>query len=55
VWRSDGTNDDCYWEITEADGDIIDNHFGMAGGTASIPASAFQVQFDDCGTWTFIQ
>lgn len=55
VWRSDGTQDDCYWSVTQADGDIIDNHFGMAGGTCYISPNAFQVQFEDCGTWTFIQ
>lgn len=54
VWRSDGTNDSCYWSITEADGDIIDNHFGQSGGTAYIPVNAFQVEFSDCGNWTFI-
>jgi hypothetical protein len=54
VWRSNGTNDDCYWEITTSTGDIINNFFGMAGGTAYIPSTAFQVQFDDCGTWTFL-
>jgi hypothetical protein len=54
VWRSNGTNDDCYWSLTTVTGDIIDNHFGMAGGTCYIPASAFQVEFDDCGTWVFL-
>ena len=55
VWRSKGTGDDCYWEVTQADGDIIDNHFGMAGGTAYIPVNGFQVRFEDCGTWEFVQ
>jgi hypothetical protein len=54
VWRSDGTQDDCYWAVTTKTGDIIDNHFGMAGGTAYISPSAFQVEFNDCGTWTFV-
>lgn len=54
VWRSDGSQDDCYWAVTRADGDIIDNHFGMAGGTAFLPSSGFQVQFEDCGTWTWL-
>ena len=54
VWRSDGTQDDCYWAVTRANGDIIDNHFGMAGGTAYLPASGFQVQFEDCGTWSWL-
>lgn len=54
VWRSTGTGDDCYWSITARDGDIIQNHFGLAGGTAYIPASAFQVEFEDCGGWEYL-
>jgi hypothetical protein len=41
-------------ETTAANGDIIDNHFGMAGGTAYISPTAFQVEFNDCGTWVFL-
>lgn len=55
VWDSDGTNDDCYWETSTATGDIIDNHFGLAGGTAYIPSTAFQVTFERCGNWTWLQ
>lgn len=55
VWRSDGTASDCYWSVTTATGDIIDNHFGAAGGTAFIPPTAFQVEFRGCGNWTFLQ
>jgi hypothetical protein len=54
VWRSNGTGTHCYWSVTTRTGDIIDNHFGQAGGTAYIPASGFQVEFNTCGTWTFI-
>jgi hypothetical protein len=54
IWRSTGTNDDCYWAVTAANGDIIDNHFGMAGGTAYISPTAYQVEFNDCGTWVFL-
>jgi len=55
VWRSLGSSESCYWSVTNRTGDIIDNHFGMAGGTMYIPASAFQVELDrDCGTWEFI-
>jgi len=54
IWRSNGTQDDCYWEISTATGDIISNHFGMAGGTMFVPSSGFQVMLEDCGTWTFI-
>jgi hypothetical protein len=54
IWRSTGSQDDCYWSVTQADGDIMDNHFGMAGGTAYISPSAFQVEFNDCGRWEYI-
>jgi hypothetical protein len=54
VWRSTGTGDSCYWEITTRSGDIINNHFGLSGGTAYIAASAFQVRFQDCGQWVFL-
>jgi hypothetical protein len=54
IWRSTGTGDRCYWEITTSSGDIIDNHYGMAGGTAYISSTAFQVMFQDCGTWVFL-
>jgi hypothetical protein len=53
VWRSDGSQDDCYWETSTMTGDIVDNYFGRAGGTAYINPSAFAVHFEDCGTWTF--
>lgn len=55
VWRSDGTGDRCYWEISTAQGKIINNHYGMSGGTAYISNTAFQVTFDDCGNWTWLQ
>jgi hypothetical protein len=54
VWRSNGKGDKCYWATTTKTGDIIDNHYGMAGGTAFIPATAFQVEFSKCGTWSYI-
>lgn len=54
IWRSSGTGDDCYWEVTTSTGEIIDNHFGMAGGTMYVPSNAFQVMVEDCGTWTYI-
>ena len=54
IWQSLGTQDDCYWEISTKTGDIIDNHFGMAGGTMYIAASAYQVMMEDCGTWTYL-
>lgn len=54
VWRSQGTGDRCYWEIDTRTGDIISNHFGMAGGTMYIPSTAFQVSVEDCGSWIYL-
>jgi len=56
VWRSLGSGNDCYWSITDKFGGIINNHFGMAGGTMYIAVQSYQVQLDpECGTWTFMQ
>lgn len=55
VWRNDGNTDSCYWATTSKTGKIIDNHFGMGGGTAYISSIAYQVEFDeDCGYWTWL-
>jgi hypothetical protein len=54
VWRSQGTGDNCYWEITTKTGDVTSNHFGMAGGTAYISPMAFQISFERCGTWIYL-
>jgi len=54
IWKSQGDGDDCYWERTTKTGDIIDNHFGMAGGTMFVAAGDFQVQMRDCGTWVYL-
>ena len=52
-WRSDGTGDSCYWQISP-DGDpdrILSNHFGNAGGTVSL-ADGQEFESTRCGTWT---
>ena len=54
LWRSTGNSDGCYWALTSKTGDIIDNHFGMSGGTMFIVAFAFQVELEDCGTWVYL-
>lgn len=53
LWFSDGTADDCYWQISPigAPDDIIDNHFGYAGGSVTLSAGT-TFESDDCGTWT---
>jgi len=53
-WRSTGTGDECYWERLDSDQDILDNHFGIAGGTVTIRASDYEVRFDGCGIWEYL-
>lgn len=54
VWRSNGSSDGCYWAVTSSTGNILNNHFGMSGGTAYIDPAGFQVEFNGCGTWEFL-
>lgn len=54
VWRSTGSSDGCYWAVTSSTNDILNNHFGMSGGTAYIDPAGFQVEFNGCGTWEFL-
>jgi hypothetical protein len=54
LWHSQGTADKCYWSITTRTDDIINNFYGMAGGTMNIPATAFQVSLEDCGDWVYL-
>lgn len=54
VWRSTAGSDNCYWETTRANGNIIRNHFGTSGGTAYVGPSDFQVRFKNCGRWEWL-
>ncbi len=53
-WRSTGSNDGCYWARLDGNQEIIDNHFGSAGGTVTVAAADYEVQFSDCGTWEYV-
>ena len=53
-WRSTPGHDNCYWKVSNAIGDIMRNHFGDSGGVASIPASGFQFEADNCGQWEYL-
>lgn len=53
-WESTGTGDSCYWERLDGNQNILDNHFGNAGGTVTIRPSDYEVYFSDCGTWVFV-
>jgi hypothetical protein len=55
VWRNNGQSSECYWKVSSRTGDIIDNYFGMGGGTMYIPKNAFSVELhEECGTWTYL-
>ncbi len=53
-WKSTGTADDCYWARLDAYQDILDNYYGMSGGTVLVAASDYEVLFEDCGTWEYL-
>jgi hypothetical protein len=54
LWQSTGTGDSCYWARLDGFQEIIDNHFGLAGGTVNVQGSDYEVQFDGCGTWVYL-
>jgi len=54
-WESQGRGSGCYWARLDQYGDIQSNHFGYAGGTVTILESDFQIQFDGCGTWHYVE
>ena len=54
-WRSNGTGNGCYWARLDANQNLLGNHFGFAGGTINIQPTDFEVEFDDCGTWTYVE
>jgi hypothetical protein len=53
-WQSNGTNTGCYWARLDGNQDIIDNHFGSAGGTVTIGSNDYEVEFNDCGIWEYL-
>ena len=53
-WRATGSGDGCYWARLDANQNIIDNHYGLAGGTVVIRVSDYEVTFNDCGTWEYL-
>lgn len=53
-WKSTGSGDSCYWARLDGNQDILDNHFGLAGGTVTIRSGDYEVEFKDCGIWEYI-
>ena len=54
-WRSSGSGAGCYWARLDANQGLLDNHFGLAGGTVNIRANDYEVEFNGCGTWTYVE
>lgn len=54
-WRSAGGGSTCYWARLDANQGLLDNHFGTAGGTVNIRPNDFEVEFNGCGTWTYVE
>ena len=54
-WESTGAGGSCYWERRDAFQGVIDNHFGSAGGTVTVQASDYEVNFNGCGTWVYLE
>jgi hypothetical protein len=54
-WRSNENGDGCYWARLDANQNILDNHFGFAGGTVNVRATDYEIEFNDCGTWEYVE
>ncbi len=54
-WDSTGTGDGCYWSRLDGNQNLLDNHFGNAGGSINIRATDYEVNFNDCGTWEYAE
>lgn len=51
TYRSTGKGTRCYWERGGSADDIIDNHYGLAGGVVTIQASDLKFISKGCGPW----
>jgi len=49
------TRDGCYWARISRTGNIIDNHYGVAGITVNVGQSDAVVEFDGCGYMLFAE
>ena len=54
VWKSTGSvTDGCYWARLDENQEIIDNHYGAAGGSVKLRSSDFEFETEDCGGWVY--
>lgn len=54
-WHSTGTGTGCYWQRMDANQETLANHFGLAGGTVTILETDYEVEFNDCGSWEYVE
>lgn len=54
LWRSTGIGSNCYWARRDSNQNILDNHYGDAGGTVRIRPSDFEIEFNGCGQWEYL-
>jgi hypothetical protein len=54
IWESTGTGSDCHWARLDGSLEVIDSHFGAAGGTVTIQQTDYRVEFANCGSWRYL-
>lgn len=54
-WHSTGTGTSCYWARYDSNQNILDNHFGLAGGTVNVRPTDYEVEFNRCGMWEYVE
>lgn len=55
LWHSLGTDTEgCYWKRSDDNQNILDNHYGAAGGSVRIRVTDFEVEFKGCGSWEYL-
>lgn len=55
TWESTGVGGGCYWERLDQYGDINGNHYGFAGGMVTIRDTDYEVMFEDCGIFEYVE
>ncbi|QFZ23162.1 hypothetical protein [Saccharothrix syringae] len=57
TYRTTGSVDDCYWERTRDDGEIIDNNFATHAKSITVTISPTDGSFtsERCGSWELVE
>ncbi len=54
TYRSTGKGASCYWERSGEGENILDNHYGIAGGVVTIQPTDYQFESKRCGPWVAV-